>query len=197
MKRLAMSLTVIVLIIPGLMVITGSASAETLNTSPAGEIAWRGRLTIGEETPRTECNFRLAGTMARSVTMVRGNEMGRISSLAFEECRGEAIRTLEVIPLPVRFDSSLNSPERTLIGYLVTIESIGILFEIPRLLSGCLYSLTLAILTRVNRDGSTGSEVLLNLPLRLVRSLNGFLCPATLPIRGTATLTPTQTVTRT
>jgi hypothetical protein len=197
MKRLAMPLSVIALVMPVLLIATGSAFGETLNISPAGEIAWRGRITIGEETPRTECNFRLAGTMARSVTMARGTEMGRISSLAFEECRGEAIRTLEVIPLPIRFDSSLNSAERTLIGYLVTVESIGILFEIPRLFSGCLYSLTLAILTRVNRDGSTATEVLLNVPLRLVRSLSGFFCPASLPVGGTATLTPTQTVTRT
>jgi hypothetical protein len=197
MKRSSLSLAVIGLILASLAIASSSAAAETLNFRPAGEIVSAGRINIGEGETRIECRLRLVGTLARSVTTRAGEQMGSISSVAFEECSGEPIRTLEIIsPLPIRFDSTLNS-ERTLVGYLVKIESIGILINYLRLFSQCLYSMTLGILERVNRDGSTGGEIFLNLPLTLVRSLVGILCPLRLSVGGFGTLTPTQTVTLT
>jgi hypothetical protein len=197
MKRPALSLGVIGLILASLAIGSSSAAAETLNFRPAGEIASAGRISIGEGETRIECRVRLVGSLARSVTTRAGELMGSISSVAFEECSGEPIRTLEIIsPLPIRFEYTLNT-ERTLVGYLVRIETIGILINYTRLFSQCLYSMSLGILERVNRDGSTGGNIFLNLPLTLVRSLVGLLCPVRLAVGGSGTLTPTQTVTLT
>jgi hypothetical protein len=165
-----------------------AANAERIGFEPAGEITISGPLSITSGGITFECAVTMTGTLTRElVSTAPGTAIGELTG-GTAVCEGISVRIL--IPR-IAVIAAILRPGGEVIGVLASIRNFGVLIDNG--IFRCLYGGELGILVGVGREAA--AVTVLNIPpLRLVRSLNLFTCPAEATLGGTMSIRPAQRV---
>lgn len=170
----------------------GTASAATINASPAGNItsASLGQVTFTGGAISIRCNLTLTGTLARTATATAGTRIGAVSRVEVASCAGGTVRSINNLPYELTFlrllaEGGIEFNVRNA-NFTLSVTIFGIVVD-------CTYGGTVPALVRVNSGVTELIRILTN---SLPKTAGSGSCPASGSMSGTFGLT-TQTITLT
>lgn len=161
-----------------------AAATDSMGINPNGSIraVSLGKVTLeGGRELTVACNVTLAGSLAPSTTLTRGETVGRITSFTPGGCTGGTIERTTGLPWTVTYESFLGTLPTALTGDLWRVNRFGVEFNIAGL--RCRYEGGLGLLTPL-----TGSNPytagLMSVLAEALALVEGTPCARTVTPRG-------------
>lgn len=176
----------------------GAGAYDMDDIDPAGSVSMpsAGKVSFGE-TPQVSCNITLNGSIEPEVQMIRGEDLGSVTSVSIRNCEGGSISAVLDLPWPIEYESVEGTLPNEITGLVGNMEGVALNVSVFGGIVNCLYSGLYRVYIAtfpifLSRWGVLAVIILPEDALRLALARGSMLCPAELVASGEFSISPEQ-----